>query len=319
MKLLISLFLSCSVVSFSQDYVTLQELKIKGKVKTIFSTTLNAVNGVVDIQGKTNMHNLVHFNKAGKPTYRISYYQDSSMADRTYFTYNSSHKEILRTNKTLMGEVQKTTVKYDSFQNRIESSFYRNEQLYWIEDWKYDEKNRVIAHSHKDSGWPEYWEYVYDSTGNCIHERFFRDYSSAPHMLQNETTRVYKNGLLIEEQISKSDIGRVTYEYDALNRLISKTEYNPAGVAERKEIFRYSSDLLVEESHYNGDKLILQKQMAYDAKKQLIEELETNKVLNTQSKTTYAYDTHGNWITQKYYNMTTGLLVYQMERKIIYY
>ena|SRR6218665_529915 len=318
MKQLVILFTLCTTTVFSQTDMTPSESDLKGKVKNLTSISTIPINGVVDDK-TTRSYNIVNYNKMGNPTYMISYYGDSVRADRTRFTYNQLSKEILRVTTTSTGENKKIVQQFDSILNKTEKSFYLNDVLYWVEDWIYDEKNRLISHSHKDSGWPEYWEYAYDSTGNCVLEDFSRDSRSTPHLLQTRTIRIYKNGRLVEEQISKSDIARIVYEYDNLNKLISKIEYNANGDLDRKETFKYSSDLLVEESHYSLDKLTFQKQMKYNSKKQLIELIEINNVMNAQRKIVYTYDAQSNWIVQKSYDLTTGLISYQIERKISYY
>ncbi|MGK9477649.1 RHS repeat domain-containing protein [Melioribacter sp. OK-6-Me] len=142
-----------------------------------------------------------------------------------------------------------------------------------VYQFAYDNKGKLIATE------------IYDSFGNLT-TRKESEYDDKG----NEINRRILTSRNVQEE-------RITFQYDSLNHLISEREYYGENLNAEKKYY-YDGNLLTKVSGYNAKgQLVAEIEYVYDDKGFLIKEIQ--KSGSTTNEVVYNYDERGNLITTK--------------------
>jgi uncharacterized protein RhaS with RHS repeats len=201
-------------------------------------------------------------------------------------------------------------IRYDKNGNIMEKGFYNKGEIDTKQAFKYDEQNRLVEEiALTQFGSPgSSWKYRYDDKGRVVESAYFTELSSA----NQRKTFHYRDGLftandgaLVEMKfyVSAKKVGyRDVYSYnDTTKRCVKTTRFRADDSIESKEEYEYDAAGNLREIRFYSDmeydeksaKLIWKKIFTYDAKGNLVEEVEFNSKGKMNAKQTHAYDAQG--------------------------
>ena len=281
-KIILSLTMAL-VIHYSNSQVTsksdLQELEVKGKVKSLRETSYKAINVSGKIQkGKRKTENsdekdsFISFNEKGNKIERIEYTSDGKTYEKLSYLYDDKgYDTIIYNEKDSHNLIAKYVHKYDEKGNLIERRHYNpdgsNDNIY---TYKYDENKNLVEYNwfKKDGNFGSKDIYKYDTKGN---------------MLEDAT---YKSDERLE--------WKITYEYN-------------------------DSGNCVEENTYKGSKFYIKYLKKFDDKGNQIEIdlCKEDGTPYRKYYQKYEYDKNGNWVMQTQFEKDKPTYIY--ERELVYF
>lgn len=302
------LFLSCSKEQKMEN--DLEKMNLKGNVKSIHTSTYNAIEKFGEIQkgaqtfhingwmdweyDNKNIDSRVMFTKMGVFDSEINYIFD----ERGYFIEKNEYR-----GENIWGKV---VYKYDEKGNKIEENIYSdygNHELKWI--YQYDNRNKTEASYYdKNEELGGKWKYnKYDDNGNILEgSRYGKD-----GKLEIRMKWIFKydaKGNVIEEsQYSKQEWSKEKITPNKFGVDVSKILDTSKKQQKGVDLSEYlsTSDTTQTKQKTSSDEWSFDYQWKYkyDNKGNKIEECEYDKDGTLENKFTYKYDDNGNKIEGK--------------------
>ena len=200
--------------------------------------------------------------------------------------------------------------RYDKNGNKTEEGRYNKNEIDTKQVFKYDEQNRLVEEIAltQFGSQAAAWKYRYDDKGRAVEAVYSTELSSAA---QRKTFH-YREGLFTKNDgaltemkfyVGANKVGyRDVYFYnDTTKRCMKTMRFRIDDSIENKEEYEYdAAGNLTEIRLYNGmeydeksAKLVWKKVLSYDAKGNLVEEVELNPKGQMNAKQTHAYDAQG--------------------------
>jgi hypothetical protein len=175
---------ACFILSCSPDKQieknknTLNNMNLKGKVKSVTETVYNAVNKSGKIQkGKRDGITISNFNINENLIKYASYNSDDSLMLKRIYEYDEYGRLLVETHYWLGRIKSKHTYTYDGQGHNIKEQYYASPPGPYIENssttiFKYDNSGNIIEKiTNYENGSSDHRIYSYDNRGNIIKEK----------------------------------------------------------------------------------------------------------------------------------------------------
>lgn len=310
---------------FSQENQTdLQELNLKGKVKSVRSVDYEAVevSGEV-VKGRIVEDNFFAYNEAGSVVEKTKYYADGTPCEKFIVTYDSEGRVIEGCMYNSEGKIDfKKVITYDNKGNKLtENESNEKGEVRVKESFKYDDKNNLINKDTQffDGNLDAKTVFEYDKKGNLIKQHLYREGS----WLTEIYSKRIENGITIKEIQSKSEKQKKEkkiLKYNDKGNVIEESEYDAKGNLLERITYKYDAEgreIEVNWENPNGFLVYSKYIKTYNDRGILsgVKYVYPNGNIE-QYVYSYEYDNQGNWIKKILYINDRPSIT---ERKIEYY
>lgn len=310
---------------FSQENQTdLQELNLKGKVKSVRSVDYEAVevSGEV-VKGRIVEDNFFAYNEAGNVVEKTKYYADGTPYEKFIVTYDSEGRVVEGSMYNSEGKIDfKKVVTYDNKGNKLTENEIDEMGVRVKGSFEYDDKNNLInKNTHFfDENLDTTTIFEYDKKGNLIKQHFYIVGGGWRTEIYSKRS---ENGITIKEIQSKSwkeKEEKKILKYDDKGNVIEKSKYDAKGNLLERITYKYDTEgreIEVNWENPNGFLVYSKYIKTYNDRGIIagVKYVYPNGNIE-QYVYSYEYDNQGNWIKKVLYINDRPSIT---ERKIEYY
>ena len=169
--------------------------------------------------------------------------------DRTKYTYDEKGR-LSREEQTVLTGTKETKpltleYSYDEFGNRLSKKEYRNENLYRVEEWTYNQSGQVITYQYADGNGNvlDKVKYLYFADGKLDQETYYKGSvaESACYYIYDDAGRVTKKAIGTPYETFISVSQNILYTYDEHGNLLTEVTVKKDGTELSRREYTYIS------------------------------------------------------------------------------
>ncbi len=310
---------------------SLEEMKLKGKVKSLKITTYDTIveDGRIVEKKLSPYVETFSFDSKGSKIESATYYKDS-LHNKSIYLYDDQGNNLESSMYNLDGLLESKIIrKYDDRGRKMESLHYRRYSLIEKKTSKYDDRGNKIVwiYEGRDESFEIRWIYQYNDnvdSADYFHTVEHLVYKSDKSLVYRRIYKYDDKGNRVETLRYNPDgsfEGTTTYKYGNLGNILEIASYNPNGTLVSRDLDKYDDrgNIIESAKYYFNNALYSTSFFKYDEHNNQIEQIRVyqDKPSTDQWLTEYTYNDCGDWIRRfEYFNMTTCKIT---ERVIDYY